>query len=216
MADLDNLMKRIDAEFAAADEKLKEVQKEHLHEHQERQKRLATFENLLAGLPAIWKPRLEALIQRFGDKVKVTPHLTATSREAILEFQSSLARICLRLTASTDREVRRLILVYNLEILPILMQFDSHQEAQWPLDTIDQPAIAKWIDDRIISFVKTYLSLHENEYYLKDHMVEDPIAGVRFPKLAAATTLDWQGKTYYFLDSETRKEFETKHAIAAK
>lgn len=216
MADVDSLLKRIDAEFSAADDRIKQVQKEHVREHQGRQERLATFEKLLAELPTVWKPGLEALTRRFGDKVKVTPHLTSSSRAAALEFQSNLARILLRLSASTDRDVRKLILDYNLEILPIFMQFDSHQQVEWPLDAVDRQALAKWIDDRIVGFVKTYLSLHENEYYLKDHMVEDPIAGVRFPKFAAATSVDWEGKTHYFIGDETRREFESKHGIAAK
>ncbi len=66
------------------------------------------------------------------------------------------------------------------------------------------------MDDRLVDFVKTYLALHQNEYYLKDHMVEDPIAGIRFPKLAAAATLECDGKTYYFIGEETRREFAAK------
>lgn len=216
MADVDNLLKRIDAEFSALDKRIKQAQAEHVHEHQERQKRLAAFETLLAELPAVWQPRLEALTRKFGDKVKVTPKVTSSSREGAFDFQSNLARIRLRLSASTDHEVRKLVLDYNLEILPILMKFDSHQQAEWPLDAVDRPAIANWIDDRLVDFVKTYLSLHQNEYYLKDHMVEDPVAGIRFPKFAAAATIERDGKTYYFIGEETRREFEAKHGIAAK
>ena len=216
MAEINNLLSRIEAEFSALDDKLKKTQSEHLHEHQERQKRLAAFETLLEELPAVWRPRLETLVQRFGDRVKVTPQLASSSRAATLEFQSELARIRLRLSASTDRDVRKLILDYDLEIIPMFMQFDSHQQAEWPLDAIDRKAIANWVDDRIVGFVKTYLSLHENEYYLREHMVEDPIAGVRFPKFAAGTSLEWEGKKYYFIGDETRREFEAKHGIAAK
>ena len=214
MADVTNLVQRIDAKFAAIDERIKQAQKDYLHEHKERQKRLAAFEKLLTELPALWQPRLQTLVQRFGEKVKVTPRLESSSRAATLEFQSNLARIKLRLSATTDRDVRKLILDYNLEILPILMKFDSHQQAEWPLDAIDRQAIASWVDDRIVGFVETYLSLHENEYYLKDHMVEDPIAGVRFPKIAAAATLEFEGKTYYFIDPETLREFQAKHGVA--
>ncbi len=215
MADVKSLLNRIDAEFSALEDRVKQAQADQLHEHQERQKRLAAFEKLLAELPSVWRPRLETLVQRFGERVKVTPQVTTTRREATLEFQSDLARIRLRLSASTDREVRKLILDYNLEIIPILMQFDSHQQAEWPLDAIDKDAIANWIDDRIVSFVQAYLSLHENQYYLKEHMVEDPIAGTRFPKYAAGASLDYQGKTYYFISQETRREFEAKHGIAS-
>ena len=95
-------------------------------------------------------------------------------------------------------------------MLPAVMQFDAYQQSQWPLDAIDRQAIGDWVDDRIVSFVKTYLSLHENEQFMKEHMVEDPVAGVRFPSYAAGATIDVDGETYYFIGDETRREFEAK------
>jgi hypothetical protein len=215
MADVESLTRRIDAEFSALDDRMQRARAEQLEAYHAREERLAAFEKLLAELPEIWKPRWAALLQHFAGRVKVTPNITSTNRGATLDFQSNLAKIRLRLSASTDREVRNLVLDYNLEILPILMQFDSHQQAEWPLNALDRQAIANWIDDRIVDFVRTYLSLQENEYYLKEHMVEDPIAGVRFPKHAAASTLDWSGKTHYFIGDETRRAFEAKHGLAS-
>jgi YHS domain-containing protein len=211
MSDVSGLLERIDAEFSALKDKIKKAQGEQLQEHKDRQQRLAAFEKELATLPEVWKPRLEALVQRFGDRAKATPVLESSTRSVSMDFQSELAKIRLRLSAATDQDVRNLILNYDLSILPALMQFDSHQQAEWPLNAVDRKAIGDWVDDRIVSFVKTYLSLHENEYYLKEHMVSDPVAGVRFPKYAAASSLEWGGKTYYFIGDETRREFEASH-----
>lgn len=216
MAGLESLLKRIDAEFSGLDSRIKQAQAAHVHEHQARHQRLETFETLLTELTNVWRPRLEALVERFGDKVEVTPKISSSSREASLKFKSNLAQIRLCFSASTDQEVRNLVLDYNLEILPILMKFESHQRAEWPIDRIDRDAIAGWVDDRIVDFVKTYLSLHENEYYLKDHMVEDPVAHIRFPKFAAAATCEQGGATYYFVGIETCQEFKAKHGVAAK
>jgi YHS domain-containing protein len=210
MSDVSVLLERIDAEFSALEGKIKRAQDERLQEHQERQNRLTTFKRELDSLPEVWGPRLDALMERFGDYAKVAPRLESTSRAVTMDFETELARIRLRLSATTDHDVRNLILSYDLEILPALMQFDSHQQGQWPIHAIDREAIGAWVDDRIVSFVKTYLSLHENEYYLKEHMVLDPVAGVRFPSYAAAATVDVGGKTYYFIGDETRREFEAK------
>jgi len=84
------------------------------------------------------------------------------------------------------------------------------------MDKVDKGAVAKWIDDRIVDFVQTYFSMGENEIYLKDEMVEDPVAHVRFPKMAAATTLEWQGQKFYFIGEETRREFEKQQGIGPK
>ena len=59
-------------------------------------------------------------------------------------------------------------------------------------------------------------SISMHEIYLKDHMVEDPIAHVRFPKAAAATVLEWSGQKFYFIGEETRREFEKQQGSAAK
>jgi len=216
MSDVATLLDRIDAEFSALDAKIKQAQTERVQEYRDRQSRLSAFEKQLEALPSVWRPRLETLVHRFGDRVKVTPRLSSSSREVSLEFQSNLARIRLRFSATTDHEVHNLILNYDLEIIPVLMQFESHKEAEWPIAAIDEAAVAGWVDDRIVDFVKTYLSLHENEYYLKDDMVEDPVAGVRFPRFAAAASREWGGKTYYFIGEETRREFEAKHGAAPK
>jgi YHS domain-containing protein len=213
MGDVSDLQKRIDAEFSALDAKVKRAQAEKQDEHKARQQRLLAFEKRLGELAGVWKPRLEALVTRFGDEVKATPQVTSSGRAGAFEFSSKLARIRLRFSASTDRDVRNVILDYNLEIIPVLMTYDSHERAEWPLDAVDEAAVGAWIDDRIVDFVKTYLSLHENQYYLKDHMVEDPIAGVRFPKFAAGASLEWEGKTYYFIGEETQREFKAQRKI---
>ena len=160
MSDVSVLLERIDAEFSALEDKIKRAQGEKLQEHQERQYRLALFKRELDTLPDVWRPRLEALIERFGDHAKVAPRLESNSRAVTMDFESELARIRMRLSATTDQDVRNLILTYDLEILPTLMQFDAHQQGQWPIDAIDREAIGDWIDDRLVSFVKTYLSLH--------------------------------------------------------
>lgn len=214
MADAKSLLDRIDAEFSASEKQIKEFQTQQVQEFQGRQQRLELFAKACDQLRETWLPRLEALATKFGDKVKVTPSVTPTGREATFQFRSPLADISLRFSATTDFDVRKLVLDYDLHILPILMKFEPHARAEFPLEAVDANATAKWIDDRIVDFVKTYLSLHHNEYYLKGHMVADPISGTRFPKYAAAATLDWQGTKYYFVGEETRREFAKKNGIS--
>jgi YHS domain-containing protein len=153
---------------------------------------------------------LEAFAKRFGDRVKVTPATEPSKRAATYEFQTELAHVQLRLSATTDEEVRQVILNYDLDIRPILMKYDRHTELALPLDAVDDEKIAQWIDDRLVQFVQTYLSLHENQYYLKEHMVEDPVAHVRFPKFAAGAKLESGGKTHYFVGEETLRAFQKK------
>lgn len=214
MAEIDTLMGRIDAEFSAVDARIKKQQAEHLQEYRDRQKRLEEFGRVLDELRDIWRPRLEAVARRFGERVKVTPRLTPSRREAILQIQSELANISLTFSVFTDRDIQQLIVTSDLRIIPILMKFDSHSEIEFPLDQIDRQALGRWMDDCIVNCVRTYLALHENEHYMKQEMVADPITQVRFLKQAAGATLDYQGQKHYFVDEESRGEFARQKGIS--
>jgi hypothetical protein len=210
MAEVNELLKRIDAEFASSKEKIKAFQAQKVEEHTGREQRLEKFSALLDDLVGVWRPRLEALRDKFGDRAQVTPTVTPSRRNALFHMGTDLARIDLRLSVCTDEDVRRAIFSYDLNILPILMEFESHSEIAFPLDAVDREALGKWLDDRIVGFVRTYLSLHENEFYLKGHMVEDPVAKIQFPKYAAGATLVRSGKTLYFIDETMRDEFVSR------
>jgi YHS domain-containing protein len=212
MASTTSLADRIDAEFAAAKQQVGEQQQQWKQQFEERKQRLETYEKRLDELKDIWRPSLEAVSNRFADQVKVTPSISTERRQATFKFNSELANIDLRFSVRTDEDVRNVIFQYNLDIIPILMKFDSQSELKLPLENIDREALTNWLDDRIISFVKTYLALHQNNYYLKDHLVEDPIAKVRFPKYAAGAKLEKGGKTIYFLGEETRRQYEMQPA----
>jgi YHS domain-containing protein len=213
MADISSLAGRIDAQFSAVAEKIKKFQQEKVEAHKARQERLGQLDKVLDELRGIWKPRLELLVKKFGDRVQVTPRFVPGTREANFEFQSKVARVRLKLSASTDRDVQKVILSYNLDIIPVLMRFTPHAEIEFPLQKVDKEAVAKWVDDRLVDFVQTYLSVSQDETYLKDFMVEDPIAHVRFPNMAAGATLEWQGKKFYFIGEETRREFAKQNKI---
>ena len=214
MPDVNSLAGRIDAEFSSAAEKIRRFQAENVEEYKQRQKRLEQLGRVFEELGDIWRPRLELLAEKFGDGVKVTPKLVPSRREAAFEFRSTLAQVTLKFSAHTDWDVRKVILSYDLKILPALMQFTPHAEVEFSLAGVDKDAVAHWIDDRIVEFVQTYLSLSENESYLKEHMVQDPVAQVRFPSFAAGATLEWNGQKYYFLAEETLREFAERNKIA--
>lgn len=213
MSDTNALASRIDAQFLAVAEKAKQFQVEQLEAHRAREKRLEKLGQLFDELREIWKPKLELLVAKFGERVKVTPRFVPSTREATFDFKSSTAHVRLRFSAYTDVQVTKLILSYDLEIIPVLMKYTPHVELEFPLDSVNKDSIATWIDDRIVDFVERYLSMGENEYYLKDLMVEDPIAHVRFPNSVAACNLEWGGRKYYFISDETRQEYARQNKI---
>ena len=216
MPDTNSLASRIDAEFKAVEEKVKEFQVQQSQEHKGRQQRLEQLGKKFDELAQIWKPRLDLLVSKFKDRVQAKPRIVPSTREVTFEFQSKLAHVSLKFSAFTDRDVQKVILSYNLGIIPVLMRFKSHAEVEFPLNAVDKEAVAKWIDDRIVEFIQAYFAMGENEIYMKDSMVEDPIAHVSFPRIAAATTLEWKGQKFYFIGEETRQEFEKQQGITSR
>jgi len=209
------LSKRIDAALLSMDEKRKRFQEMETRRYEEWKQRLVSLGEAFDNFRPLVETRMELLAKKFGDRLTVTPTLTQSTRELVLDFQSDVARISLRFQGTTDADVRKLIINYDLTIIPILMQFDSHAEIEMPLDAIDVKAVTRWTDERILSFVKTYVALHENQYYLHDQMVTDPVSGTTFPKLAAGANLERDGRKYYFVSEATRREFEKKTAVGA-
>lgn len=216
MATTEDLGKRIEAALASIEEKHKAFQESETRKYLEWKQRLEKLHQAFDTLTVVIKPRLDVLIQKFGDKVVAKPTFTESSRELVLDFQSDVARISLSFKGMADGDIRKLILNYDLTIIPILMQFDSHGELEIPLDAVDTEAAVRWTDERIMSFVQTYVAIQENQYYLRDQMVTDPVVGTTFPKLAAGAKLERGGRTYHFVSEVTRREFEKGMAAYAK
>jgi YHS domain-containing protein len=215
MSDVTQLIDRIRGEFAANQDRLKQRRQQSVELHYARQHRRQELEQTFDQLQDVWRPRLEALAREFGDRVKVTPVVTPGHRHATMEVKSPLASIKLQFAAGANNDVTELVLTYDLQILPILMEFERHSEFTCPIEAVDSKAIAQWLDDRIVGFVRTYLNLHENQYYLKDQMVEDPVSHIRFPKFAAGATRQREGKTYFFISDEMAAEFEKQQPAKA-
>lgn len=213
MADTASLASRIDSEFQDVQKQIASFQRAAEQEYAAREQRYQQqYLPAVKRLVEVLKPRLEVLVDKFQDKVQVTPTLTDHQQSVVFRFNVPVARIELTFRVSHDADVKNLVFDQDLEVLPILMQFDKHASLTVPLDRIDESKVCQWIDDRIVAFVKTFLAIHQNRYYQKDILVTDPIAGVEMPRFAAKCSLESGGQTYYFVSEETRREFESKQA----
>jgi YHS domain-containing protein len=209
MADLNTFLKRLDEQVEKARKGIEQKQTELKEVYEGRKQRYRTFLQLMAELHNIARPRLEKLAERC--KFDATPTEDADAKSILLKFKTPVARVQLRLAATHDTDVQNLLLIYDLEILPLYVKFNPHSELSIPLEQVTRPSIENWLDDRLVEFAQTYVTIHFMDQYHQDHMVVDPVADVRFPKAYAHASLDKEGKTYYFISEETRREFEERH-----
>ena len=98
---------------------------------------------------------------------------------------------------------------YDLEILPVFIEYRRHDEITYPLESFDADAAFDWVDERILEFVRTYLELQYAERYQHNNLVTDPVLGRRFSRLHAAAEREHGGHTFFFLTEESVQIFET-------
>jgi YHS domain-containing protein len=216
MTDINALIDRIDQEVAAEVGRQKAGWAERELANRERGLRLQRYETEAKHIIELAKPRLDAFIERFKAMVKAEPVVREHTRAVNLNFAATVAKVTLRFEVFPDQDVSHIRLECTQEIIPVLVRYDRQAVLEFPLGGVQDDAVVQWFDDRIVAFVKAYVALVRQDAalqeQLKDQFVEDPVAGIRFPKYLASSTLERDGRTYYFVDEETRREFERQPA----
>jgi YHS domain-containing protein len=219
MTDINALIKRIDQEIAAEVERQKSDWAKQDLVNRERELRLQRYESEAKHIIELVKPRLDAFIERFKAVVKAEPMVREHTRAVNLTFAATVANATLRFEVFPDRDANRIRLECTQEIIPVLVRYDKQAVLEFPLDGVRDDAVVQWFDDRILAFVKAYIALVRQDAalqeQLKEQFVEDPVARIRFPKYLASSTLERDGRTYYFVDEETRREFEKQPAACS-
>jgi YHS domain-containing protein len=218
MTDIDTLITRVDREIAAEVKRQQADRAKVTQANRERALRLERYEAVAGHLVGLLKPRLDAFIDRFKAMVKAEPTVREHTYGVTLSFAATVAKATLRFVAFPDQDVKHLRLECTPEFVPVVIRCDAQPALDVPFDEVRDSAVVQWFDDRIVSFVKAYLALVRQDAELRDRLadpfVEDPVAGIRFPKYLAASSLERDGQTYYFVDEETRREFEQLPAAA--
>ena len=168
MSDVSTLQQRLDAELSGASKRAQQDRQEIAQENQERQTRLKQFEAVLERLRPVLMPRLELLRDRFGKMVQVKPDVKPYSRGVTFAFTSHDYRVDLKFSATPDQAVRNLVLDYELFIVPMTMKYDRHARLEVPLDRVDEGAIVRWLDEQIVTFVKTFIALQGDSFFLEN------------------------------------------------
>jgi hypothetical protein len=216
MTDVDTLIRRIDEELESSVKEQKAAWAEVARMNCERGPRLQRYENVVKHFIELLKPRFTAFVEHFKIVATVEPSVREQTRAVNLTFASHLAKATLTFEVFPDPEVRHVRLECTVGIFPVLVRYDRQSVLEFPLDEVQDEAVVQWFDDRIVAFVKAYFALvrQDNDLrdHLKDQLVEDPVARIRFPKYLASSILERDDRIYYFVDEETRGEFEKELA----
>jgi YHS domain-containing protein len=214
MTDIDGFIKRIDQQIAAEVGRQKAVWGELVLAKRERESRLQRYETEAHHIIELVKPRLDPFIERFKAVVNAKPEVREHTRTMTLTFAATVAKATLRFEVFADPDVSHVRLECSQEIIPAVVRCDKHSVLEFPLGGVQDGTVVEWFDDRIVAFVTAYIALVRQDValreQLKDVFVEDPVTRIRFPKYLASSTLERDGRTYYFVDEDTRRAFEKK------
>lgn len=202
---------RLEDAFKSVDQKIADLRAKAGQRAVELGSRFEKFEEVRALLrDEILAPRMDAVARKCGvptvEKKASRGHAVAT-----LTFPRSddrQALIQLSFAASVDDDVKSLLLDHELTIIPVFMKFEKTSRLEQPLDNVDMGAVARWIDDRLLGFVETWLKMPFVQQYQGENLVTDPVLNARFPKKLAAETRKHGALTLHFVTKESAAEFD--------
>lgn len=171
----------------------------------EQRERLATVAK--SKIETIILPRLEELARQF-DNAKVEILHTDADYNCVCEFtHTSRFPATVRLDiALLPGENESFTARYDLNILPVLMEYKRNVEANFPFEDNDE-ALAGWVEDRILDFIDTYLLLETHPLYQKDNTVLDIVCGMRIPSISATSSVERHGRIFFFCSEHCKDAF---------
>jgi YHS domain-containing protein len=217
---VERLVKRLSVEIAAAADRIHALQTDAAKVFLGQEQRANDFVPLADRIQSILQTRLDAF-----SKLDVFKDIRqAVSREerdangrgfqgrtitlAVPFSDGCPAKVELAFRLGHDGPVENAFLDYRLDIVPIFIKFNSHDQLVIPIVNPDEVAIAAWIDDRLVEFTRTYFQLYFTDQYQKPNLETDPVMSIRFPRVFAAGKQEYQGRTYHFYTNESFQEFE--------
>ena len=171
----------------------------------DQKERLATIAK--RKIDSIILPRMEELALHF-DNAKVVALHTDSDYNCLCEFSHTPqfpATVRFDI-AILPGENESFTIRYNLNIFPVLMEYKRNYEEVFPLEGEDE-ALSVWVENRILDFVNTYLRLETHPFYQKDNIVLDIVCGMRIPSTAATSSVEKDGRTFYFCSEHCKDAF---------
>ena len=217
---LDVLVGRLDAEVAAARERVRSLQTKAAEAFAGQEERFMRFVAVADRIHAILLPRLEAftkldvfkgikqIVSLEGQGLDVRGFHGRTTTLSVPFSDACPAKVQLSFRLGHDGPVENAIMDYQLEILPIFFKFDSHDQLAIPIIHPNEGALAEWIEDKLVGFTQTFFELQFHNQYQQKHLETDVVMNIRFPKVYAAGKKECEGRTYYFYTNESLLAFE--------
>jgi YHS domain-containing protein len=218
MTEIEEFKAKLQGEVAAARERVQTIQSEAAEQFRQLQANYVKFLDLSQQIREAVRPWVEAFAESLPDVKSVVTQTDVGPAGrvfhgmlvtfSIKRSERCPANIQLRFGLNAGATVDNLILSYDLEIIPVFVEFERHDQIALPLDPSSVDKAVEWFKQKACAFTKTYVSLFFNPQYQKGSDVPDVVLGRTFPRIFARGQVERKGVTYYFLTEESQKAFE--------
>ena len=153
-------------------------------------------------------PRLVELSRQFDNAVVSDRH-SGTDFHCACDFTHTPrfpATVILDFGLFPEKTGEEVTVRYTLDILPTLMEYKRNDESSFPLESSDE-ALGRWVEEKILEFVDTYLRLETHPLYQKDYTVVDLVCGMPISATAAPCRIERHGHTLYFCSEHCKDAY---------
>lgn len=163
----------------------------------------------LAGrlIEAVIQPRMETLASYFSN--------ASLSRDEPVGRCSCWFGYCERFPANTrvafamehDVRLEKVAVCFDASMMPVFIKMNEHDRLTAPLDSIQDNAVAAWVEERLCEFLDAYLRIDRGSDEFEEDAATDPVCGMRISRSAAAASGSHRGHPYFFCSRECQERF---------
>lgn len=213
---LDDFEFRIAQTVARADEARVEEMQELTTEMEQRLHMQAAFERLADRLHREeLRPRVEAVARHFeGARLQHMKTLTGTFSTCTFPHSERFpASTTLTMGVTFDPATLKAGISYDLQIIPVLMEFEGRDDFPVLLEAPDTDAVVAWVERKLQAFVETYLRLERDPRYRLGARHTDPVCGMVVHGGAVPHRTEHERRVFHFCSAACRQRFEANPAF---
>ncbi|MBT1074208.1 YHS domain-containing protein [Geobacter grbiciae] len=201
----EQIRKRLDRHRDELAERQKQIDST-MKEMLDQRERFATAAHRL--LESVVHPRMVELSRQFDNAVVSDRH-SGTDFHCSCDFSHTPrfpATVTLDIGLFPGEKGEGVTVRTTLDILPTLMEYKRNDETTLPLEGSDE-AVGRWVEEKILEFVDTYLRLETHPLYQKDYIVVDLVCGMPISATAAPCRIELHGRALYFCSEHCKDAY---------
>lgn len=166
------------------------------------------FEELARHLnETIVRPRIDVVANLFQNSIvpeEQMPHGSCCWFEYCERFPADTS---VDFSIDHDVDFDKVIVRTRTRIMPVFVRFNEQDSLLLPLASVDEAAVADWVEERLLEFLDTYLRIDADGDNEAQVSATDPVCGMPILRSEAVAVGSYCGHPYYFCSEDCLSRF---------